>query len=165
MVRSARGTSEQAGRNVAAKRGLNRRLHETAPGMQTVELIRACERHATRYVLTAAKDSSITCSACGHRAKENRESQAGFRCRRCGHAANADVNAGDNHRLAALAHYGVGVDRSPGPASSEQSLTRGVPVTTAGRPAHAAQAEGPFAQPTPKRCGPGDTAREEGGTA
>ena len=165
MVRSARGTNEQPGTNVAAKRGLNRRLHDTAPGLQSVELIRSCERHATRYLLTPAKDSSNTCSACGHRAKENRETQAGFRCRQCAHAANADVNAGDNHRLSALAHYGVGVDRSPEPQSSEKSLLWGVPMTTAGRVAHAAQAEGSLAQPTPKRCVQGDTTREEGGTA
>ncbi|MFI7062617.1 RNA-guided endonuclease InsQ/TnpB family protein [Kribbella sp. NPDC050124] len=40
--------------------------------------------------------TSQTCSACGHRAAENRESQAVFRCVACGHRANADVNAAVN---------------------------------------------------------------------
>ncbi len=40
--------------------------------------------------------TSQTCSACGHRAPDNRESQAVFRCVACGHRANADVNAAVN---------------------------------------------------------------------
>ena len=40
--------------------------------------------------------TSQTCNACGHRAPENRESQAVFRCVACGHQADADVNASCN---------------------------------------------------------------------
>ncbi|TCO52041.1 transposase [Kribbella antiqua] len=40
--------------------------------------------------------TSQTCSVCGHRAPENRKSQAVFRCVACGHQANADVNAAMN---------------------------------------------------------------------
>ncbi len=40
--------------------------------------------------------TSQTCSVCGHCARENRESQAVFRCVACGHQANADVNAAVN---------------------------------------------------------------------
>jgi transposase len=40
--------------------------------------------------------TSQTCSVCGHRAPENRKSQAVFRCAACGHQANADVNAAVN---------------------------------------------------------------------
>ena len=40
--------------------------------------------------------TSQTCHACGHRAPENRESQAVFRCVACGHRADADVNAARN---------------------------------------------------------------------
>ena len=123
MQRSAAGTNEYPGRNVAAKRGLNRRLRDTAPGHQSEELQAASDRHGTRYCDVPAPGTSMTCSACGHRAKENRESQAGFLCRRCRHAANADVNAGHNVRIEALAHYGVAVERSPGAnATPEKSL-------------------------------------------
>ena len=40
--------------------------------------------------------TSQTCSFCGHRAKENRQSQAEFKCSVCGYEDNADVNAAKN---------------------------------------------------------------------
>jgi putative transposase len=40
--------------------------------------------------------SSQTCSACGHKAKENRKTQANFACVSCGHRENADTNAAKN---------------------------------------------------------------------
>ncbi|MDD6793462.1 MAG: zinc ribbon domain-containing protein, partial [Thermobifida fusca] len=49
-----------------------------------------------------------TCHACGHCAPDNRESQAEFRCRACGHQANADVNAAKNILAAGLAVTGRG---------------------------------------------------------
>ncbi|WP_263008768.1 transposase [Nonomuraea phyllanthi] len=46
--------------------------------------------------------TSRTCSRCGHCAKENRTTQAAFRCTACGHAAHADVNAAINILRAGL---------------------------------------------------------------
>ncbi|MGW5411367.1 zinc ribbon domain-containing protein [Actinomadura geliboluensis] len=46
--------------------------------------------------------TSQTCNACGHRDRDNRESQAVFRCTACGHRANADVNAACNIRDTAV---------------------------------------------------------------
>ena len=132
MQRSAAGTSETPGTGVAAKRGLVRRLRNTAPGYQTEEQERACHRHGTRYCLVPAGGTSITCSVCKHRTPENRKSQADFRCLKCQHTANADVNAAENMRLAALAHYGVRVDRSPGAQTPEESLSRGAAMTPGG---------------------------------
>lgn len=42
------------------------------------------------------RDSSKTCSRCGHISKGNRPSQALFSCQRCGFEANADLNAARN---------------------------------------------------------------------
>ena len=112
MVRSARGTSEQPGRNVRAKSGLNRKLAESSPGYQTTELVNACIRHGARYRRVPAGGTSITCAECGHRDRRNRESQAVFRDRGCGHEANADANAGEVIRLFGEAYTGVGVSRS-----------------------------------------------------
>ncbi len=42
------------------------------------------------------RNTSRTCSVCGHCAKENRKSQASFRCIQCGYAAPADWNAAIN---------------------------------------------------------------------
>jgi IS605 OrfB family transposase len=42
------------------------------------------------------RNTSRTCSECGHCAKENRKSQASFLCQACGHSDNADRNAAIN---------------------------------------------------------------------
>ena len=112
MRGSAKGQNEAAGKNVAAKRGLNRALAETAPGYQTDAFRAACIRHGTLYRLVPAAWTSTTCSDCGYNDSRNRESQAVFLCRRCGCAANADGNAGHVIRLLGLAYNRVGVDRS-----------------------------------------------------
>ena len=49
-----------------------------------------------RLVIVPAAYTSQTCHKCGHVAKENRESQAIFKCVECGYEANADVNAAMN---------------------------------------------------------------------
>jgi putative transposase len=72
---------------------LVRRLQDKAPGR--VVKINPCY-------------TSQTCHACGHRAPDNRESQAVFRCVACGHRANADVNAAENIRDTAIKDTAVG---------------------------------------------------------
>ena len=52
-----------------------------------------CLRDGT---LVPAAGTSQTCNACGHRSRKNRESQAVFRCKACGHTDNADANASRN---------------------------------------------------------------------
>ena len=42
------------------------------------------------------RNTSRTCSVCGHCAKENRKSQASFVCQACGYSDNADRNAAIN---------------------------------------------------------------------
>jgi IS605 OrfB family transposase len=46
--------------------------------------------------LVDPRNTSRTCSRCGHCEKANRKSQAEFSCQRCGFAANADYNAALN---------------------------------------------------------------------
>ncbi len=43
-----------------------------------------------------SRNTSRTCSECGHCEKANRQSQASFRCKQCGFCLNADVNAAIN---------------------------------------------------------------------
>jgi len=47
-------------------------------------------------VLVNPAYTSQKCSVCGYTAKHNRTSQSNFKCRQCGHASNADVNAAVN---------------------------------------------------------------------
>jgi putative transposase len=52
-------------------------------------------------VLVDPRNTSRTCSACGHCEKANRNSQAEFECKHCGFSANADWNAALNIRAQA----------------------------------------------------------------
>lgn len=61
----------------------------------------------TRLVRVPAYDTSRICNVCGYCDKENRESQAVFHCRKCGHEANADVNAAKNILSRALNTIGM----------------------------------------------------------
>jgi transposase len=93
MTRSARGTKDAPGRNVAQKAGLNRGIGTAGWGL----LVRRLQDKAPgRVQKVPPAYTSQRCSACGHTAPESRESQAGFRCVACGFACNADVNAARN---------------------------------------------------------------------
>jgi putative transposase len=93
MTRSAKGTAERPGRNVAAKTGLNRGISRSGWGL----LVRRLEDKAPgRVEKVPAAYTSQRCSACGHVDGRSRESQARFRCTACGYAGNADVNAARN---------------------------------------------------------------------
>lgn len=96
MTKSAKGTAESPGRNVKAKSGLNRVLAEQGHADFVRMLTYKCERAGSRLVKVDPMYTSQTCSQCGHRAAENRESQAVFRCVKCGFQSNADLNAAQN---------------------------------------------------------------------
>jgi putative transposase len=93
MTRSARGTLEEPGRNVAQKAGLNRSILRSGWGRFVTRLE---QKAPGRVEKLNPAYTSITCSSCGRRARESRESQALFLCVACGHQANADVNAARN---------------------------------------------------------------------
>jgi putative transposase len=93
MTRSAKGTVEQAGRNVRQKAGLNRGILASCWGL----LVRRLEDKAPgRVEKIKAAFTSQRCSACGHVAAESRKSQAVFACVACSFACNADLNAARN---------------------------------------------------------------------
>jgi IS605 OrfB family transposase len=54
------------------------------------------QRAGVPVVFVDPRNTSRTCSRCGHVAKRNRRSQAEFSCVRCGHHAHADLNAAKN---------------------------------------------------------------------
>jgi len=76
-----------------SKAGLNRGILTNGWGL----LVQRLEHKAAgRVEKVNPAYTSQTCSVCGHRAPENRENQAVFRCVACGHRAHADVNAAIN---------------------------------------------------------------------
>ncbi len=119
MTRSARGTAEQPGRNVAQKAGLNRGIGKAGWGL----LVRRLQDKAPgRVQKVPPAFTSQRCSACGHIAPESRESQAAFRCVACGFACNADVNAARNI-AAGHAVKARGGDGTTRPVNREPQLT------------------------------------------
>jgi transposase len=115
MTRSAKGTIEAPGTNVAAKASLNREILASGWGL----LVRRLEDKAVgRVEKINPRHTSQRCSECGHIAAESRESQSRFRCIACGYACNADVNAARNIAAghAVTARGGV---RAAGPVNRE----------------------------------------------
>jgi putative transposase len=55
-----------------------------------------CEAAGIPLILIDPRNTSRTCSVCGHCDKANRKSQAKFECLKCGFQANADKNAAAN---------------------------------------------------------------------
>ncbi|MFC5813766.1 RNA-guided endonuclease InsQ/TnpB family protein [Nonomuraea harbinensis] len=114
MTRSARGTVEAPGRKVRAKAGLNRGILAAGWG----GLVRRLEDKAPgRVVRVNPVYTSQRCSACGIVDRIARESQARYRCRSCGYAGNADVNAARN--IAYAAGHAVSAREGPRVAGPE----------------------------------------------
>jgi len=118
MTRSARGTAEAPGVNVAAKAGLNREIQRSGWGL----LVRRLEDKAPgRVERVDPAFTSQRCSACGRVDRNSRESQALFRCTACNFTLNADVNAARNI-AAGHAVKARGGDRVAGPVNREPQL-------------------------------------------
>lgn len=98
MVKSASGTKEKPGKNVAQKRGLNRAINRQGWGMFARMLAYKAKTTGTKIALVDPKYTSQTCPQCKHRAAENRLTQAKFVCVNCGYSDNADAVAAFNVR-------------------------------------------------------------------
>lgn len=96
MSKSAAGTKDRPGRNVAAKSGLNRAIldqgwHEMRRQLTYKQAWLGGDVLAINPAYTSQK-----CACCGHTAKVNRQTQANFVCTACGYSANADINGARN---------------------------------------------------------------------
>ena len=103
MTRSARGTLEQPGNNVAQKAGLNRSILDAGWGVFLSILTAKAESAGREVIAVDPRNTSRTCPDCGHCSAENRVTQAEFRCQRCGLEAHADVVGATNILRAGLA--------------------------------------------------------------
>ena len=104
MTKSAKGTLEKPGVNVKAKSGLNRVILKTGWG----EMRRMLEYKANKLIAVPPHHTSQKCSKCGHTEKDNRKTQAKFKCLQCGYACNADVNASVNIMVRGMGTTGRG---------------------------------------------------------
>ena len=80
----------------SAKKSLNRKLQLSALSQLGEFLQYKARLSGGQIVEVDPKNTSRRCSSCGHVAQENRESQAVFLCKKCGHKDNADHNAAIN---------------------------------------------------------------------
>jgi putative transposase len=130
MSRSSKGTAEAPGKNVAAKSGLNKAILDQGWFEFRRQLEYKLNWNGGILLCVPAHYTSQTCPACGHVAKENRQTQAKFACVDCGHEENADVVGALNvlargHRVAACGEdcSGSGRKTRTKPASAKQEPT------------------------------------------
>ncbi len=93
MAKSARGSKDKPGKNVAQKKGLKRAILRSGWGR--------LERYMAYKTYTEKIDPKYTsqrCHNCGVVRKANRKSQSVYHCQKCGVEKNADVNAALNIR-------------------------------------------------------------------
>lgn len=103
MTRSAAGTAEEPGANVAAKSGLNRAILNMGWADFASHLKMKAEEYGSTVLEVPPAYTSQTCSECGVVDRESRVSQSEFICTGCGYTCNADVNAARNILLRGLA--------------------------------------------------------------
>ena len=93
MTRSAKGTIEEPGVNVAQKAGLNRAILDAGWSRFVTMLRYKTEVQGARVIEVPAHHSSQTCSACGVVDAGSRREQDVYLCVACGHFDHADLNA------------------------------------------------------------------------
>ena len=96
MSASAKGTIEDPGKNVKAKSGLNRSILDQGWYEFRRQLGYKQQWRGGQVILVNPSHTSLQCSACQNRTKENRVSQSDFKCVMCHHEEHADMNAAKN---------------------------------------------------------------------
>ena len=127
MSKSAAGTAEKPGKNVAAKSGLNKSILDQGWFEFRRQLDYKLDWNGGILVAVPPQYTSQTCPCCGHVAKANRKTQAKFECVECGYENHADVVGAMNilargYRAAACGEDGSGLARKrrAKPASVKQ---------------------------------------------
>ena len=91
MSKSAAGTTEQQGKNVRAKSGLNRSILDQGWGEFRRQLDYKLAWNGGHLIAVPPQNTSRTCPSCGHVSANNRQTQAKFACVQCGYENHADV--------------------------------------------------------------------------
>ncbi len=91
MSKSAAGTTEQQGKNVRAKSGLNKSILDQGWGEFRRQLDYKLAWNGGYLIAVPPQNTSRTCPNCGHVSANNRQTQAKFACVQCGYENHADV--------------------------------------------------------------------------
>lgn len=122
MSKSASGSTETPGRNVKAKSGLNKAILDQGWYEFRRQLDYKLAWNGGQLNAVPPQNTSRTCPCCGHIAKENRLSQARFKCVECGFEENADLVGAINVLRAGHARLAC-ADTSPAVGASGQEPT------------------------------------------
>ena len=125
MSKSAKGNSEQHGKRVKQKSGLNRSILDQGWSEFRRQLEYKSAWNGGFVVAVPPQYTSQTCPCCGHVSKDNRQTQARFECIECGFEENADLVGAINilargHRVLACgesAQSGRSVKQEPAEAN------------------------------------------------
>ena len=90
-----------------AKAGLSRGILSSCWGTLATRTEQKAAASGALVICVNPKHTSQQCRVCGHIASSNRESQAVFRCVKCGHEDHADANAAKNILARGLASAGL----------------------------------------------------------
>ena len=119
MSKSAKGSLDKPGRNVAAKSGLNKAILDQGWYMFRA-MLEYKQAWRGGYVVTVdPRNTSRTCPGCGHIAKENRKNER-FRCVACGYTGHADHVGALNILAAGQAAAACGADTARAPALKQE---------------------------------------------
>ena len=124
MTRSAAGTVDEPGTNVAQKSGLNREILTQTWGLLLSQLRYKAEWAGREFVEVNPRYTSRECSSCGQRTPQSEYRT--YACGVCGYVGDRDTNAAVNVRDRAF-----GSDRGgneSGSAGDPCALARTVPV-------------------------------------
>lgn len=91
MSKSAAGTTEQPGKHVRAKSGLNKAILDQGWFEFRRQLDYKLAWAGGHLIVVPPQNTSRTCPACGHVSADNRQTQARFLCVECGFEENADL--------------------------------------------------------------------------
>ncbi len=102
MTKTAKGTLENPGTDVAMKSGLNKSILRQGWGIFDNQLAYKTKWYGSKDAKVNPAYTSQKCNGCKYTHPLNREGEK-FLCRRCGHKAHSDVNASHNILEAGLA--------------------------------------------------------------
>jgi IS605 OrfB family transposase len=91
MTRSAKGTQDNPGSRVKQKSGLNRAILSQGWRIFRDQLTYKQQWRGGDVIRVAPHHTSQTCPCCRHVSKDNRQTQAEFRCVECGYENHADL--------------------------------------------------------------------------
>ncbi|WPX41966.1 transposase [Undibacterium sp. CCC3.4] len=141
MSKSSKGNSEQHGKMVKQKSGLNRAILDQGWGEFRRQLDYKVAWNGGILLAVPPHHTSQTCPCCGHVSKDNRQTQAKFLCVDCGYENHADVVGAINvlergYRLLAcgeMVQSGRSKKQEPTEATRKSSRSAvGIPVLSGG---------------------------------